>query len=204
MRGFSLIEIMIVIIIIGVMATAGYPKMVQTIQEVRLEQKARAIFEDFCLARDYALASGQISHSQMNFYHYRNNANNPITSYNMVDYTGQSIRTVFMRSCNELNAMVTVPRCIISSDSVCIIPVAGWGASSTAPLSRFFSFDRNGTGYRRPVPGAPTASETLPVNSPLFYIKSLNLVSMMPVDELGTWAIQIQNETYRPELVKLP
>ena len=92
----------------------------------------------------------------------------------MVDYKGQSIRTVFMRNCNELDVLVAIPRSIISSDSVCIVPISAWGASSTAPLSRFFLFDKYGTGSRRPVPGAPTALQDLPQNSPLFYIKSLN------------------------------
>jgi prepilin-type N-terminal cleavage/methylation domain-containing protein len=206
LSGFSFIEIMVVIAIMGIMATAGYPRLIQTIHQVRLEQKARSIFEDFCMTRDAALAAGrpEPEYSKIIFYHFNNNAANPITSYSMVDHTGESVRTVFMRNCNEFDAPVTPPRCIISSDSVCIVPVAAWGQSVTMPVSRFVLFDLNGIGYRRPVPGSPTDLEALPTDTDLFYIKSLNPVAMTPVEDIGTWAIQIQDDTYRPVLVKLP
>ena len=206
MRGFSLIEIMVVILIIGVMATAGYPKMVETVHQIRLEQNAHAIFEDFCLTRATALAAGRFDpdYSQINFYHFNNDVNRPITSYSMLDYSGASVKTAFMRYCDEFDAAVAAPRSIIASNSICIVPGPAWGASATAPLSRFIKFDRNGTAYRRPVPGAAGDLETLPLNTDLFYIKSLNLTAMQPQEDVGTWTIQIQSDTSRPVLLRIP
>jgi len=206
LRGYSLIEVMVAIVIIGVMATAGYPKMVETIHQIRLEQNAYAIFEDFCLVRDTAIAAGRSNpdFSQISFYHFNNDANRPITSYSMLDYSGVSVKTVFMRFCNEFDVAVSTPLSIISSNSVCIAPVTEWGASATAPLSRFIKFDRNGIAYRRPNPGAPSTLAAPSFNQPLFYIKSLNLTAMMPQEDVGTWAIQIQSDTSRPVLLRIP
>lgn len=206
MRGYTLIEIIVSIAIIGVMATAGYPKMVETVHQIRLEQHAHSIYEDFCLTRDTAIAAGKDvpAYSRMNFYHFNNDANNPMTSYEMLDQEGEPVKTALMKFCDEFDAVVANPRSIISSESICIVPDAAWEASTTAPLSRCILFDRNGTGWRRPIAGAPDDLEPLPVDTDLFLIRSLNLIAMLPNDDLGAWSIRIDADTGRPMLRRVP
>ncbi len=206
MRGFTLVELLVAMMIIGVMATAGYPKMVETVHQIRLEQHARSIYEDLCLTRDTAIAAGIAGQfSVMNFYHFNDDAANPITSYDMLDHEGNPVKTALMKYCDESDTAITVPRAIISSDSTCIepLPATVWGASTTAPLSRFIKFDRHGNCLYRPISGGPDEIATMTTGESLFIIRPLNLVAMRPYDDLGGWEIIIASGSGRPTLRRI-
>jgi prepilin-type N-terminal cleavage/methylation domain-containing protein len=205
LRGFTLVELLVAMMIIGVMATAGYPKMVETVHQIRLEQHARSIYEDICLTRNAAIAAGKAdTYSVMNFYHFADSAANPITSYDMLDHEGNPVKTALMKYCDESDAAVSVPRAIISSDSTCIetIPAVSWGASSTVPLSRFIMFDRHGDAWYRPSSGGPNDLASISRGIDIFMIRPLNLVSMSSYNDLGGWSILLDTDTGRPTLIR--
>ncbi len=55
-RGFSMIELMIVIVIIGIMTSLAVPKFGKTFQRMKLKGAARDLSSDFRLARSKAIA----------------------------------------------------------------------------------------------------------------------------------------------------
>jgi prepilin-type N-terminal cleavage/methylation domain-containing protein len=62
-KGFSFVELMVVVLVIGIMAAGGYPKMMNFSKEVRLEQEARTVFNDLCLLRQATIAQGDATGS---------------------------------------------------------------------------------------------------------------------------------------------
>ncbi|RCK80068.1 MAG: hypothetical protein OZSIB_3572 [Candidatus Ozemobacter sibiricus] len=56
--GFSIVETLMVLLILGILATGGFPLLMGYAQEVHLEQQARMIYQDLCLVRDTAIATG--------------------------------------------------------------------------------------------------------------------------------------------------
>jgi len=200
LRGFTLVELMVAMMIIGVMATAGYPKMVETVHQIRLEQHARSIYEDLCLTRDTAIATGIADKfSVMNFYHFDDDATRPITSYDMLDPEGFPVKTALMKYCDEKDIAVAVPRAIISSDSTCIEePASNWYVSATG--TRFIMFDRHGIAWYRTLSGGPDDLASFTRGIDIFTIRPLNLVSINSYNDLGSWSILLATDTGRPTL----
>ncbi|MFZ4773740.1 MAG: pilus assembly FimT family protein [Terrimicrobiaceae bacterium] len=57
-RGFSLIEILAVILIAGILAVGGYPKLTNFFWEIKLEQEARMVYQDLQLFMTATVTAG--------------------------------------------------------------------------------------------------------------------------------------------------
>lgn len=58
-RGFTVIELLIVVLIVGIISMTGFPVMMQFIQQVRLEQEARNFVHDLELLRLATITAGE-------------------------------------------------------------------------------------------------------------------------------------------------
>ena len=57
-RGFTLIEILTVLLIAGIMVAGGYPKLTNFLWQIKLEQEARMIYQDLLLFMEATVAAG--------------------------------------------------------------------------------------------------------------------------------------------------
>lgn len=56
--GFTLLEILAVVLIAGVMVAGGYPKLTNFLWEVKLEQQARMVYQDLLLLIEATVTAG--------------------------------------------------------------------------------------------------------------------------------------------------
>ncbi len=100
MRGFSLVEIMVVVVVLGIIATAGYPRLMGFAEDIRLEQEAMLLFSDLSLVRASAIAMGQAPGGpwRVEFFPPRSlaplaaNATGPYTGFDCLDPSGNPVR----------------------------------------------------------------------------------------------------------------
>ncbi|MBI3037623.1 type II secretion system protein [bacterium] len=181
-RGFTIIELAIVVLVIGIMAAAGFPKLVNFAQSARLEQEARIIYNDIRTVRDVSIAvgGGTVSSGSVafgiigpgNFFIAATGTiATPATAYNLFDPRfipgdpNGRIRPLFLDS-NAAREIGTYSVCLLS-------PVAT------------ITFDEFG----RLAPPTP-ASITLFV---CFYVSSTVPPTILSSVDIGTWAIIISN-----------
>lgn len=65
-QGFTLVELMIVVVIIGVLAAVSGPTIARSIERSRLADTNRAIVNGFNEARSFAMGSGEVVFAQIN------------------------------------------------------------------------------------------------------------------------------------------
>lgn len=140
--GFSLFELMISIFIISVLATAGYPKLMEYAQQTRTEQEARAIFEDLSLVRQSAISSGM---GQSTFNLIKLPTETFVSSYELKAPDNSDIRTVFMDQ--AVGPPINSYRRDLKQRKVCI-PVPPMAVPNNIPASTAamltVHFDENG------------------------------------------------------------
>jgi len=192
--GFTIVEILIVVFIMGILSAGGYPLLMGYAQEVRLEQEARSIYEDLCLTRETAITGG-LGSSTVNFYHWNDNLAAPVSQYEMLDGSkrirdpltrDENVRVVLMDELDPVPGGRRWRKKLIATRSVCIIPTDPAGAvtlpaSTTNPLIRTLEFGLDGL----------LAYPTVPSRKMSFYVKFNNPGTQLPVDEVGTWVIEI-------------
>ncbi|MBF0410100.1 MAG: type II secretion system protein [Candidatus Riflebacteria bacterium] len=171
-KAFSLVEISVCILLISIVAGTGFPRLVTFMQETRLEQEARAVFEDICLTRQSAITNGGTGESSVILRHLSGITSNPIISYELLDPAGDNVYTVFMDDQNRKN---------LSQRNICI--VKNVPAASAEPFTLRF----NSSGRL-----------TFPANAILsLYIRYFNPDTNSVEADLGTWCLEINATSTR-------
>lgn len=135
--GFSLIEIIITVFILAVLATTGYPKLMEYAQQIRTEQEARAIYEDLALTRQSAISFGT---GQSTFNLVKLPTETFVSSYELKAPDDSNIRSVFMDQ--ALPPPANSYRRDLKKRKVCITQLQNIPASTTSILT--IHFDKNG------------------------------------------------------------
>ncbi|MDD2997973.1 MAG: prepilin-type N-terminal cleavage/methylation domain-containing protein [Candidatus Riflebacteria bacterium] len=135
--GFSLLELLFTIFLVSVIATAGYPRLMEYAQQTRTEQEARAIFEDLNLVRQAAISSGM---GLTSFNLIKLPTETFVSSYELKAPDNSDIRTIFMDQ--AIGPPVNSYRRDLKQRKVCIPLPNNIPASTTAMLT--VHFDKNG------------------------------------------------------------
>ncbi len=181
--GFTIVEFLIVLLIMGILSTAGYPLLMDFAHQSRLEQETRVIFQDVCLARQAAISAG-IGTSTVNFIRFPTESF--ASSYEMLAPDGSNVRSALMDG-------------RLDSRGVCVLPL-----SVPASTATHFTlhFDERGQVANLP---AAAASCTIRVHA---FRDDANPLLRTPLPENGGWDIIIDSPTNPsagpPRLVQLP
>jgi len=177
--GFTIVEFLIVLLIMGILSTAGYPLLMDFAHQSRLEQEARVIFQDVCLARQAAISAGTGT-STVNFI--RVPTESFVSAYEMLAPDGSNVRSVLMDG-------------RLDSRAICILPLSVPASSTT-----HFTLHFNDRGQATNLPAA-NASCTIRIHT--FHVDTRT-----PLPENGGWDIIIDSPTNPsagpPRLVQLP
>ncbi len=177
--GFTIVEFLVVLIILGILSTAGYPLLMDFAHQSRLEQEARVIFQDICLARQAAVSAG-MGTGTVNFI--RIPPESFVSSYEMFAPDGSNVRSVLMDG-------------RLDSRSICVLPL-----SVPASTTMHFTLHFNDRGQVTNLPAA-AASCTIRV---LAFRDDVR----MPLPDVGGWDIIIDGPNNPsagpPRLVQLP
>lgn len=181
--GFTIVEFLIVLLIMGILSTAGYPLLMDFAQQSRLEQEARVIFQDVCLARQAAISAG-IGTSTVNFIRFPTESFT--SSYEMLAPDGSNVRSVLMDG-------------NLASRSICVLPL-----SVPASTATHFTLHFDDRGQVTNLPAA-AVSCTLRIHA---FHNDTNPLLRTPLPEAGGWDIIIDSPTNPsagpPRLVQLP
>lgn len=176
--GFTIVEFLVVLIIMGILSVAGYPLLMDFAHQSKLEQEARVIFQDLCLARQAAISAGS-GISTVNFI--RSPTEAFVSSYEMFAPDGSNVRSILM---DEMFSNQKSWRRWLDTRTICIVPVA-LPASATA-LTTHFTLHFNDRGQlTNPNPIVPYS----------FRIHSFDPVTRTPLTVVGTWEITIDATT---------
>ncbi len=103
--GFSLVEMLVVLLTLGIMATSGFPPLMGYAQEVPLEQQAQTIYQDLCLVRDTVLSVGEGTDTMR----FIQGGTGDLVGYEMIGPTGDNVRTALMDECVGVSGGATWP-----------------------------------------------------------------------------------------------
>ncbi|MBF0501912.1 MAG: prepilin-type N-terminal cleavage/methylation domain-containing protein [Candidatus Riflebacteria bacterium] len=123
-EGFTLIELLIVTTILGVLAVMGYPKMMQSIADIQMNQSVRTLCNDLYTAQDAAVCLGTTT---VRFYcrdlaaFVPATSGNPPISYSCSDTNNNNLRT-FMQ--DTFDTSTGLFRTSLASKSFCIVPTS--------------------------------------------------------------------------------
>lgn len=98
LAGFTLVEVLVTMLIMGILAVGGYPLLMGYAEEAQLEQEARLIYQDLCLVRDTALTVGEGT-ATMRFLPMAGGGPDDRGGYEMINPAGDNVRTALMDEC---------------------------------------------------------------------------------------------------------
>lgn len=177
--GFTIVEFLVVLLIMGILSTAGYPLLMDFAHQSRLDQEARVVFQDVCLARQSAISAG-VGTSTVNFI--RRPSESFASSFEMLAPDGSNVRTALMGGS-------------LASRSICIQPL-----SVPASTATHFTlhFDERGQVTNLPAAAASCTFRVLAFRDDV----------RMPLPDVGGWDIIIDGPNNPsagpPRLVQLP
>jgi prepilin-type N-terminal cleavage/methylation domain-containing protein len=172
MKGYTLLEILVAIAVIGIMAAGGYPKLTFFSQEVRLQEEAKIVFSDLCLLQQAGIAAGTGT-TTFNLFLENDADGNPVgVGYELKDSWGNFIRPSFLDATMSRD---------LAFRSVCISPTNTLPASTT-PNVCFVDFSST---------GSPSVLFSLNVRH---YQAS---PSRRINDSVGTWTIFVTTDTLK-------
>lgn len=190
--GFTIVEFLVVLVIMGILSTAGYPLLMDFAHQSRLEQEARVIFQDICLARQAAISAGTGT-GTVNFIRVPTEAF--VSSYEMFAPDGSNVRSVLM---DEMLSAQRSWRRRLDTRAICVVPLSVPASSAT-----HFTLHFDDRGQLTNLP--PAASYTLRVQA---FHDDANPANRRPLPEVGGWDIIIDGTTNTsaglPRLVQLP
>lgn len=191
--GFTIVEFLVVLVIMGILSTAGYPLLMDFAHQSRLEQEARVIFQDVCLARQAAITDGTGT-GTVNFI--RIPTESFVSSYEMFAPDGSNVRSMLM---DEMLSTQRSWRRRLDTRAICILPLSV-PASSTTHFT--LHFDDRGQATNLP---AAASSCTIRIQA---FHDDTNPANRMPLPEVGGWEIIIDGPANTsagpPRLVQLP